>query len=78
MTCDCAVLYVGKKIYGYCNGYFGRDSYSDKTIVAHGATWITVLDIDGYASSTNFESHERMIEKVKEWGKEPVNDPRYE
>ncbi len=27
----------GVKIYGYCNGYFGRDSYGEKTIVASGS-----------------------------------------
>ena len=25
---------IGTKIYGYCNGYFGRDDYSAKIIIA--------------------------------------------
>lgn len=28
----------GVKLYGFCNGYFGRDSYGEKLIVASG-TW---------------------------------------
>jgi hypothetical protein len=24
---------IGKILYGYCNGYFGRDDYADKIIV---------------------------------------------
>lgn len=26
----------GTKLYGYCNGYFGRDSYGEKTVIALG------------------------------------------
>ena len=27
---------IGTKIYGYCNGYFGRDDYGAKIIIAEG------------------------------------------
>lgn len=30
------LLIPGTKLYGYCNGYFGRDSYATKTVVASG------------------------------------------
>jgi hypothetical protein len=32
--------FVGIQIYGFCNGYFGRDSYNDKVIIASGEDWI--------------------------------------
>lgn len=31
-------LSPGTKLYGFCNGYFGRDSYGEKTVIASG-TW---------------------------------------
>lgn len=31
-------LNPGTTLYGFCNGYFGRDSYSDKLVIASG-TW---------------------------------------
>lgn len=27
---------VGTKLYGFCNGYFGRDSFEDKECIAKG------------------------------------------
>ena len=32
------VLATGQKLYGFCNGYFGRDSYGDKTVLASGVS----------------------------------------
>lgn len=34
-------LSPGTKLYGFCNGYFGRDSYAEKTVIASG-TWGSV------------------------------------
>lgn len=34
----------GTILYGFCHGYFGRDSYGDKVVVAVGEKWIVVLD----------------------------------
>lgn len=31
-------LNPGTVLYGFCNGYFGRDSYGEKTVIASG-TW---------------------------------------
>jgi hypothetical protein len=28
-------------IYGFCGGYFGRDSYGNKTVIANGRDWVT-------------------------------------
>ncbi len=39
---------IGDTLYGFCNGYFGRDSYGDKRVVAkgneRGRNWIVALD----------------------------------
>lgn len=34
---------VGEKLYGFCDGYFGRDSYSDKVIIMNGLTWVIAI-----------------------------------
>ncbi len=44
-------LMVGQMLYGYCAGYFGRDSYCDKRVEAVGADWVVVRCEDG---SPNF------------------------
>lgn len=30
----------GDTLYGFCEGFFGRDSYGDKVVVAVGRDWI--------------------------------------
>lgn len=35
---------IGRKLYGYCDGYFGRDSYGDKIIEAEGYDWIVARE----------------------------------
>lgn len=30
---------IGTKLYGFCDGCFGRDSYSDKRVEGVGADW---------------------------------------
>lgn len=40
-------LRVGAVLYGYCGGFFGRDSYGDKRIEAIGADWLVVREEDG-------------------------------
>lgn len=37
---------AGMLIYGYCNGYFGRDSYATKRIEAIGIDWIVARGIE--------------------------------
>jgi hypothetical protein len=36
--------HVGRTLYGYCGGFFGRDSYDDKTIIAVGEDFVTVRE----------------------------------
>lgn len=37
-------LQVGDVLYGYCQGYFGRDSYGEKTVLAIGPDWVVVSE----------------------------------
>lgn len=39
-------LRVGAKLYGYCGGTFGRDSYGDKFVEAIGNDWVVVRERD--------------------------------
>ena len=36
---------IGVKLHGYCNGYFGRDDYEDKIIIAEGKNGFYVLTL---------------------------------
>ena len=39
------MLRIGTKLYGYCNGYFGRDFFSSiKTVEAIGTDWVVARD----------------------------------
>lgn len=40
-------LRIGDKIYGYCEGIFGRDSLRDKRVEAIGTDWVVVREDDG-------------------------------
>lgn len=37
---------VGTILYGFCGGYFGRDSYDDKRVEALGADWVVAREIE--------------------------------
>lgn len=41
------MIAVGSRIYGFAGGYFGRDSYDDKTVEAVGADWVVARELDG-------------------------------
>lgn len=38
---------IGMTLYGYCQGYFGRDGYDDKRIEVIGFDYIVVRTING-------------------------------
>jgi hypothetical protein len=40
------VVAVGDILYGYCNGFFGRDSYDDKIIMALGEDWVVARELN--------------------------------
>jgi hypothetical protein len=63
---------VGTRLYGYCNGYFGRDSYDEKTIVALGEVggklWIVANENNyvAFASGMSMEDIQRWSEE-EDW-----------
>lgn len=59
--------FVGIKIYGFCNGYFGRDSYDDKVIVASGEDWIVAKNEKGHNEYATFDDPEEMDDLIEEW-----------
>ena len=63
--------FVGTRIYGYCEGYFGRDDYSDKIIILDGCSWIVCAYLDGWGKErvthVNFDSPEEKVKCIKKW-----------
>ena len=54
-----------KILYGFCEGYFGRDDYKDKIIILEGATWIVLRYLDKDAvESLNFDSPKEKQEFI--------------
>ena len=62
--------FVGIQIYGFCNGYFGRDSYDDKIIIASGEDWIVAKADSGQNEFASFDSTEDMERLIGEGNKE--------
>ena len=61
---------IGTKIYGYCEGYFGRDDYKDKIIIFEGPKWIVCAYLDkDEITCLNFDSAEEKEECIKKWSK---------
>lgn len=59
---------LGKVIKGYCNGFFGRDSYGDKTIEAEGIDWIVARStIDCYPEFAYFNSEDEKNKYIQNW-----------
>lgn len=62
---------IGKIIYGFCSGWFGRDDYNDKIIIAEGENWIVCKYVDGIDSNevtfASFKSKEEKNNKIEEW-----------
>lgn len=54
-------LRVGGILYGYCGGFFGRDSYGEKRIEAIGADWVVVREEDGTPNCALFPSSDDWI-----------------
>ena len=46
-------LFVGMKLYGYCGGLFGRDSYGEKEIVEIHENYL-VVKYDNHMYTTSF------------------------
>lgn len=64
---------IGRLIYGYCEGYFGRDHYSTCRIEAEGFDWIVVRPIGGSDPTPDlaaFFTEQEKIDKVAAWSSE--------
>lgn len=59
--------YIGTKLRGFCNGYFGRDDYEEKIIEGQGKDWIVVRDIRGNIKLATFTGLTQMNEMVLQW-----------
>lgn len=62
--------FVGIKILGFCNGYFGRDSYNNKIIIASGDDWVVTKDNYGMSEFASFGNEDDMEELITSWNKE--------
>jgi hypothetical protein len=47
----------GDRLFGYCNGFFGRESYADKTVQQVGDNWILALEDDAYGPGNPVLAH---------------------
>lgn len=70
------IMNIGKVIYGFCNGFFGRDDYETKIIVFETKKAIVCKYIDSgfvdmeFLTSANFDSEEDKNKYVEQWGSE--------
>lgn len=53
---------VGKKVYGYCEGVFGRNSYKDKVIIMNGWNWVVALPNNGLPEIAYFDDNKELME----------------
>lgn len=67
--------YVGTKLYGFCNGYFGRDSYEDKVIEYIGEDYIVARDSRDVVLLAYFNNRNEIEYYIKKWSDE---DNEYE
>ena len=40
-------LAIGDRLHGFCQGYFGRDSYNCKIVEARGVDWVVFRNTSG-------------------------------
>ena len=69
---------IGRVIYGFCNGYFGRDDYSDKVIVFETKTsiccrYLSYGDNDKL-TCCNFDTEKEKNECIEKWSVEENYD----
>ncbi len=57
----------GDVIYGYCNGYFGRDNYDTKTCVLVYPKFAVFTNEEGYGTVLNYDLdlNEDLVNKWK-------------
>ncbi len=55
---------IGEILYGYCNGYFGRDSYEDKVVEAVGKDWVVCRDESGMIHFATFDGSKMILTRL--------------
>lgn len=70
---------IGTKLYGFCNGFFGRDSYGEKTIEGIGCDWIVAREDNGVVCFGVFEDIDQgeMERCINKWNKEDTDEPPF-
>lgn len=58
--------YIGRTLKGFCNGYFGRDSYGDKVIEAEGSDWVVIRE-NRIPKIAIFNDENNKIKMLNEW-----------
>lgn len=62
---------IGITLYGFCNGFFGRDDYETKVIVYETPTSICCIyeSQPDVLTCANFNSQEEKQKYINEWSK---------
>lgn len=58
---------TGEVFTGYCEGYFGRDSYEYKRVEAEGADWILCRDERGHIRLATFSTGDEKVGAINRW-----------
>lgn len=62
--------FVGIHIGGFCDGYFGRDDYDLKLILASGQNWIVAEGDAGRPAFASFDDPDQMETLILKWSDE--------
>jgi hypothetical protein len=65
-------------LYGYCNGFFGRDSYGPKRVEAIGADWVVIREENGTPDFAYFDSPETLELRLTRWSQPEEKDTNLE
>lgn len=68
------MITVGMMLYGFCRGYFGRDSYSPKRVEAFDNDWIVVRNSYGCPEFAIFDNIDELKEFCYENSKPEEDD----
>ena len=55
-------LLTGQVLYGYCGGWFGRDSYANKRIEAIGIDWVVAREGEDVVFASGDDIHQELME----------------
>jgi len=69
-------LSVGTVLYGYCSGFFGRDSYEEKRVEAVGHDWLICRDESGdiHFGTLNSDGWNPDAEELEKWQRRPIDE----